>query len=266
VDGNRLEGVDLSLAQEGVEQRRLPSQLQTPTLSPECPQSEEQLWRRHRRHEPDALPVVDPPHVSLGLPATAPPSPPPMLSDLLPLLLCSQCSPPSLLVAPVTLLCGHTFCARHFAHSTDPPLPHSAMTSSFQPPNAFPAASSPPTDIPPRPSRFLHCPLSDCPTTPTQNPSAYMPNIPSSSTVSFYPPPGLHLDIMSDPSAGISESQTDVTLNKVIDLVRRTQQRIQQTGPSSSLGLLSDECTDTDSESEQGSHFTPSPCQCLSIL
>ncbi|CDO76271.1 hypothetical protein BN946_scf184470.g29 [Trametes cinnabarina] len=48
---------------------------------------------------------------------------------LRPLLFCPLCSPPALLRAPLTLHCGHTFCAAHFSSSSNAPSTSKAPDS-----------------------------------------------------------------------------------------------------------------------------------------
>ena len=104
-------------------------------------------------------------------------------STYIPLLVCPVCDPPCMLVLPTTLHCGHTVCSSHV--------------------DVHEPAPSPP------------CPLSTC---PSNAPSPKI-NIPPSSRVAYFPAPAstpLPLDVRTEP-------RVDITVSKVISLVRRAQ-------------------------------------------
>ncbi|KAI0774316.1 hypothetical protein C8Q74DRAFT_1368804 [Fomes fomentarius] len=94
--------------------------LRRPSPSPDRQQAPVALHARSLSHHP-ILPTstISPSHLPahdslLPSPPRLPPAhlmPP---DALLPLLYCPLCAPPALLRAPVTLHCGHTFCASHF--------------------------------------------------------------------------------------------------------------------------------------------------------
>ncbi|KAI9448212.1 LON-domain-containing protein [Lactarius indigo] len=131
-----------------------------------------------------------------------------MASQLVPLFHCPVCPPSSPLVAPVTLFCGHSVCA---SHVLDPP-------------------HSPPS---PRFLRLSPCPLSSCTVSPSD--AAPLPNIPSSSRVTFYPASGFLLDRDPVIFATIPDSRTDVTINKLASIVHRYDQHAQSIEPLPTL-------------------------------
>ncbi|KAH9856100.1 hypothetical protein C2E23DRAFT_882230 [Lenzites betulinus] len=73
---------------------------------------------------------------------------------LLALLNCPLCSPPALLRAPVTLHCGHTFCAAHLASSSSPPAPRAPNAAPVLPTCPLPTCSSSSR----APTTFSHAP------------------------------------------------------------------------------------------------------------
>ncbi|KAG6854766.1 hypothetical protein C0991_001193 [Blastosporella zonata] len=96
------------------------------------------------------------------------------------------------LEAPTTLHCGHTVCIVHL----HPPL--------------------------------HHCPVPRC----TPNTTAPPPNIPSSSTVAFYPAPATEHHPPPDNTAQpITVPRIDVTVTKVLDLVSRVHRELQNNSP-----------------------------------
>ena len=154
-----------------------------------------------------------------------------MASQLVPLLHCPVCSPPAPLIAPVTLFCGHSVCARHVQVS--PTSPSS-----------------------PRLLRLSPCPLSSCTVSPS-NPAS-LPNVPSSSRVTFYPAPGFLLDRDTAAFATIPASRTDVTINKLTAVVHRYDQHTQPITLDSSSG------SDSETDDEEILHTNtthPSPSQ-----
>ncbi|KAI0375682.1 hypothetical protein BV20DRAFT_959699 [Pilatotrama ljubarskyi] len=62
--------------------------------------------------------------------------------SLLPLLYCPLCSPPALLRAPVTLQCGHTFCAAHFTPYSAPSTSKATDAAPSLPSCPLPTCSS----------------------------------------------------------------------------------------------------------------------------
>lgn len=155
-------------------------------------------------------------HSDRGGPSALPPSKtrrefpdppePPMLSPTAvdSLLCCAVCH--DLLRQPATLHCGHTVCALHVTGPGDHPPPDSPL--------------------PPR------CPLRGCDSTPVSSPA--LPRIPSSSRVRYHPAP----DAAAPPPLVQPESvpapRLDITLNKVIGLVARTKQSLQDTATTDS--------------------------------
>lgn len=144
-----------------------------------------------------------------------------------PLLCCPACSPPSRLVAPTTLHCGHTVCARHVrtevtrpspssgsysAQSTRPPVHHETNR-----PHSAPADQPPPV-VPVVPS----CPLPTC--QPRAREQIITPRIPPGSTVAYYPP-------IPQPAAGViefnrvtvPEPRPDVSLGRVLLLLDKAE-------------------------------------------
>jgi hypothetical protein len=152
-----------------------------------------------------------------------------MASQLVPLFHCPVCPSPSPLVAPVTLFCGHTVCARHVLLSPSPP-------------------SSP------RLLRLSPCPLSSCTVSPSD--PATLPNIPSSSRVTIYPAADVQLDRDAAAFATIPQSRTDVTINKLASIVQRHHRlsRSTLTGSGSDTDTDDEEISDTNT-------IRPSPSQ-----
>jgi hypothetical protein len=152
-----------------------------------------------------------------------------MLSQLVPFFHCPVCSPPAPLIAPVTLFCGHSVCARHVLVSP----------------------SSPPS---PRLLRLSPCPISSCTVSPS-NP-ALLPDIPSSSRVTFYPAPSFLLDRDAVAFATIP-AHTDVTINKLASIVHRYDQHPQPI----TLGSGSSDSGTDDEEILDTNTTHPSPSQ-----
>jgi hypothetical protein len=124
-----------------------------------------------------------------------------MASQFLPLLHCPLCLSP--LTSPVTLFCGHTVCSMHVSV----PAVH------------IPSSAQSTLHLPLTLLRLTPCPLERC----TASPSAPtpLPNIPSSSRVIFYPAPGLQPGRDAAAFATIPDSRTDITLNKLANIIRR---------------------------------------------
>ncbi|EPQ59241.1 hypothetical protein GLOTRDRAFT_70507, partial [Gloeophyllum trabeum ATCC 11539] len=123
-----------------------------------------------------------------------------MPRHLRPLLYCHCCRPPSPIVAPTTLHCGHTVCADHVRSDGSPP-----------------SSSSAPAALPLLPT----CPLPSCSRPSThQSPAAF--TIPPTSRVVYRPAPSI-----SDPpplttvAIKVPDPKVDVVVSKVIDLVER---------------------------------------------
>ncbi|KAH9062875.1 LON-domain-containing protein [Lactarius vividus] len=158
-----------------------------------------------------------------------------MASQLVPLFHCPVCPPSSPLVAPVTLFCGHSVCA---SHVLDP----------LQSPSS------------PRLLRLSPCPLSSCTVSPSD--AAPLPNIPSSSRVTFYPASGFLLDRDAVTFATIPESRTDVAINKLASIVHRYDQRAQSIEPLPTLDSGSGSDSETDDDEIVNITTTqPSPSQ-----
>ncbi len=158
-----------------------------------------------------------------------------MASQLVPFLHCPVCPPSSPLVAPVTLFCGHSVCASHVLDSPQSP-------------------SSP------RLIRLSPCPLSSCTVSPSN--SAPLPNIPSSSRVTFYPAAGFLLDRDAVTFATIPDSRTDVTINKLASIVHRYDQYAQSIEALPTLDSGSGSDSEADDEEILDTNTThPSPSQ-----
>lgn len=153
-----------------------------------------------------------------------------MASQLVPLFHCPVCPSSSPFVAPVTLFCGHTVCARHVLLSPSSP-------------------SSP------RLLRLSPCPLSSCTVSPLN--TATLPNIPSSSRVAFYPAADVALDRDAAAFATIPQSRTDVTINKLANIVQRYDRLARSTRTLDS-GSGTD---DDDEEISDTNTARPSPSQ-----
>jgi Lon protease-like protein len=152
-----------------------------------------------------------------------------MASQLVPLFHCPVCPTPSPLVAPVTLFCGHTVCARHVLISSPSP----------------------------RLLRLSSCPLPSCTVSPS-NP-ATLPNIPTSSRVTIYPATDVQLDVDAAAFATIPQSRTDVTINKLASIVHR-HDRLSRSTATLDSGSGSD--SDSDDEEISDTNTTrPSPSQ-----
>ena len=156
-----------------------------------------------------------------------------MASQLVPLFHCPVCPKPSPLVAPVTLFCGHTVCARHVLLSPSSPSE-------------------------PRLLRLSPCPLESCTVSPSD--PVTRPNIPASSRVTFYPAPDVALGRDAAAFATIPQSRTDITINKLASIVHRYDQLARSTRTlDSSSGSDS---SDTDDEEILDTNTTrPSPSQ-----
>ncbi|KAL5487777.1 hypothetical protein ACEPAI_5885 [Sanghuangporus weigelae] len=168
-----------------------------------------------------------------------------LLSSYAPLLSCPACSPPSFLVSPTTLHCGHTVCARHvrteeftrpsssssacassLAASFLPLTTGSHASSSNSSPGTLPNASS---SVPVLPT----CPLLTC--RPRARRQVITPNIPPESTVAYYPP----ILQPNAPELGetnritVSDPRLDVSLGRVLHLLEKarswqTRENIEQ--------------------------------------
>lgn len=156
-----------------------------------------------------------------------------MASQLVPLFHCPVCPPSSPLVAPVTLFCGHSVCASHVLDPLQSPAS-------------------------PRLLRLSPCPLSSCTVSPSD--AAPLPNIPSSSRVTFYPASGFQLDRDAVTFATIPDSRTDVTINKLASIVHRYDQHAQSIEHLPTLDSGSGSDSETDDE-EIVNTTQPSPSQ-----
>lgn len=133
---------------------------------------------------------------------------------LIPLLYCPLCPPSSPLLAPVTLFCGHSVCAKHVSIPPSQPNPHHLS----------------PTRL-----RLTPCPLEGCNASPS-NPVP-LPNIPSSSRVTFYPAAGPQPYRDSAAFETIPDTRTDITINKLASIIHRYDQH-QQTQDTERLPTL----------------------------
>ncbi|TFK43511.1 hypothetical protein BDQ12DRAFT_183272 [Crucibulum laeve] len=145
-----------------------------------------------------AHPSLPPSNTTLpsSTPCVPMPSTPLQPSDIRPALVCPHCL--SRLNAPTTLHCGHTICAHHVSSSSSP-------------------TSDPNSPLP-------ACPIPSCSTVRS---SAQLPRIPPHSRVQYRPaPPPQHEDPPA-PQMSLAEPKLDVTVNKILSLVSRTQQALQ---------------------------------------
>ncbi|THH14687.1 hypothetical protein EW146_g5674 [Bondarzewia mesenterica] len=179
--------------------------------SPSRPPSRSPHTRSDRASIPFPVPLNPPlyPPLPPPLPLAAP-----MHSALVPLIQCPVCN--AGLVAPVTLLCGHTVCSRHV------PPPHTRPSSSRNP----------------------HCPMPDC---SAQIGTHSQPTIHPTSRVAFYPANTVNSDPLTEAFSRASHAKIDVTLSKVINLIRRAE---AQPGFVPTLGHDSDEHTDDELPSD----------------
>ncbi|KAF7790833.1 hypothetical protein EIP86_001790 [Pleurotus ostreatoroseus] len=128
---------------------------------------------------------------------------------LLSLLCCPLCPPRTLLRSPVTLHCGHTICADHLHTARSPPVASTSSASPAPAPGAPSAATAEGWATP--------CPLPTC-------------SRPSPQEAPTFIHPDAHVGLIRPPAAApfvhASDSplhpHIDVTVNKLIDLVRRT--------------------------------------------
>ena len=111
-------------------------------------------------------------------------------------LLCPLCRLP--LRCPTTLACGHSLCSRHVA---DPP--------------------GLPSGQPAVPSLLPLCPLPDCSATPRR--SSAPSTLSASSRVRYRPAPPTDRAVLSVHPKTVPEPPPDVSLNKVISLLRHTK-------------------------------------------
>ncbi|CAL1700574.1 unnamed protein product [Somion occarium] len=193
------------------------------------------------------LPFSAPPSSTLPLPlyrATSLPSPnvpsssfptssaqysaSPMSPDiLLPLLRCPICRPTALLHNPITLRCGHTICSNHLT------VPSSSSSSSLLA-SLLPSASKQPPQ----------CPI------PTCSSSSVLPQklpVHPDAQVNVIPPPSTdHNSMRSSLDDDTLHSRSDVTINKIISLLIRSQADFS--GPSLHLAAHGDDDERTDSE------------------
>ena len=124
-------------------------------------------------------------------------------AEYLALLVCPVCD--AVFDAPTTLRCGHTVCTSHIKVYDPPPSPGPPT-----PPH------SPPLHFPPS------CPLPTCSPIPVHSPQL---TVPSTSPVAYFPAPPASLLVQNRVRA---EPGVDVTLAKIISLVRRAQREEQE--------------------------------------
>lgn len=156
-----------------------------------------------------------------------------LVASYSPLLACPACSPPARLVAPTTLHCGHTVCAKHVRteHANSPSASSSASSSSFAStflsslssgshasssrPSPGPASNAS-SSVPVLPA----CPLPTC--RPRARRQFITPNIPPESTVAYYPP-----IVQPTPEPGesnritVSDPRLDVSIGRVLYLLEK---------------------------------------------
>ncbi|KAI0796629.1 PUA-like domain-containing protein [Abortiporus biennis] len=158
--------------------------------------------------------------------------------DFVPLLRCPLCDPPALLNAPVTLRCGHTVCMKHLSSSSSSSFLSSMFSSSSK-------AKSP---LPP-------CPLPTCSRTAASDTPPSLPRHPDS-RVNIIPPPAASTSQQSQPmSTPSSTLQVDVTVNKILSLVVRSEDWFADEDIPNPLVEDDDEHTD----SEDDLYYNPDP-------
>ncbi|KAL5530151.1 hypothetical protein ACEPAF_6408 [Sanghuangporus sanghuang] len=186
-----------------------------------------------------------------------------LVRSYVPLLSCPACSPPSPLVAPTTLHCGHTVCARHVRTGdfTRPSPSSSASASSVavsflslttdshasssnSGPGIVPNASS---SVPVLPT----CPLLTC--RPRARRQVITPNIPPESTVAYYPPivQPITPELGETNRITVSDPRLDVSVGRVLHLLGKarswqTREDIEQRLTEESNG------SDDESPEEEG--------------
>ncbi|KAI1786509.1 hypothetical protein LXA43DRAFT_53207 [Ganoderma leucocontextum] len=141
-----------------------PARRPSPTLGPidHFPHQACTRSQAHHRNPPTSIPSSPTPSSnasSSSLPLTDEPClQPHMLPDhLLRVLQCPLCPPASLLRAPVTLHCGHTFCASHFAPRNVPSTSKPPESASTLPQCRLPICSPSPCSL----TTFSHTPPTD---------------------------------------------------------------------------------------------------------
>ncbi|KAI9063196.1 hypothetical protein FKP32DRAFT_1603730 [Trametes sanguinea] len=125
-------------------------------------------------------------------------------SALLPLLHCPLCSPPALLRAPVTLQCGHSFCAAHFSSANAPSTSKAADAAPVLPACPLPTCSSSSSSSR-APASFTHAPPLDV----TVN---RLIDVLSAASVEEEPPPPSFHDDSDDRTDSEYEADSDSEL------------------------------------------------------
>ncbi|KIM71201.1 hypothetical protein PILCRDRAFT_17280 [Piloderma croceum F 1598] len=168
----------------------------------------------------------------------------PAWPEYLALLVCPVCE--AVFDAPTTLRCGHTVCTSHvvlYEPAPPPPAPSPTPGPSILPsrlrrrqrtptPPHTPLLQLPPT-----------CPLPTCPSNPVHSPTQI--TIPSTSRVAYFPAPSLPVQ-----NRVRAEPRVDVTVSKIISLVRRAQREEQ---------VSDDDDDDSETEDEYDTPPIPSP-------
>ena len=144
------------------------------------------------------------------------------------LLLCPACSPPSRLVGPTTLHCGHTVCSRHVrtkitrSSPSPPSSSRSVETSASQGPSRERETPNTPVNstvsVPIVPS----CPLPTC--RPRLRDQVVTPRIPPNSTVAYYPPiPQPTTGAIESTRVTVSEPRLDVSVGRILHLLEKAE-------------------------------------------
>ncbi|KAH8118293.1 hypothetical protein DFH11DRAFT_661815 [Phellopilus nigrolimitatus] len=174
------------------------------------------------------------------------------VSTYAPLLYCPACSPPGLLIAPTTLHCGHTVCAKHVrsvspdlasssSRSSAVSLPLASILSSSRIRSARPLPQDASSSVPIVPT----CPLPTCQPNARQHVPA--PSIHPESTVTYYPPL-VHPGVVEPVRVTVPEPRIDVSIGRVLDVLEKAEACLED-----SEDLLRREGSDngTDEEDEK---------------
>lgn len=186
-----------------------------------------------------SLPIPDSAHINPTSSLTS--------DTFLPLLNCPLCDPPSLLVSPITLRCGHTICLKHLTDPPESPEESSSFVSSL----LSSVASSSKHKLP-----LPSCPLPTCKATSYATGNATAEQLPRhpQSRVNYLPPPPVpllsHLD--DEPDQEPLPLRVDVTVNKILNLVVLSRPWFLDDSSTLRTRPFPEDDVHTDSESEDG--------------
>lgn len=156
-------------------------------------------------------------------------------AQIKPFLNCPCCVPQAPFVAPTTLRCGHTVCARHI------PRPANAPTSLVPKPGQKESDGTPPESSDPSPARahLLRCPIPTCTQAASTSAGALNPNIPSESRVTYHPaPPTESANEDDDDLSHLISDRADVTVAKVMSVIERSERAIMEEEARQALLLV----------------------------